>query len=339
MLKRIFKQTKSGSALLIVIFILGGIFLVAFGVGYMVFFTLKNGDNQANAYRAYYAAEAGVERARYEAKNNNISACPGRNIFGTQVLSNLSAYQINCDDTSAPGTLNILGGYKQTQILNQVSLATLLLPLSGAQSSTNFVDTSIFNRTVTTSGNPIILSTTYGAFGTSSAYFDGQSYLTFGSDTSLYLGNVFTIDTWIKTATSSGVIFSNINTSPIVGNIGVIFGLGLNNVNPGQLSLYTAEAYNSPEYLYSTGTINDDHWHHVAIVKNASKVYFFIDGNLDSTSVSSLSYEGGGAVNIAYNGWSGGPEYFSGRLAQLRVLKGQATWTSSFVLPIAPYSR
>jgi hypothetical protein len=121
----IFRKHLTASAMLIVIFILSGIFVVAFAAGYRVFFSVKTGDIQSQSLRAAAAAQTGEERARYELQSGTFptSTCPAANIFGTTTLSNQSSYTIDCLTTSSPYSLQVNGNFKNVQRRSNVTIA------------------------------------------------------------------------------------------------------------------------------------------------------------------------------------------------------------------------
>lgn len=107
---------------MITVFILAGIFLVSFAVGYMAFFAIKTSDGQAQSFKAFYAAEAGEEKVRYQITNDptffatHCLNVPEINIFGTStVLSNKSSYTVDCLSTSSPYQFRGHGNYKSNQ--------------------------------------------------------------------------------------------------------------------------------------------------------------------------------------------------------------------------------
>jgi len=116
--KRIKKLVnKPASAMLIVIFVLAGIFIVAFGTSYRVFFSIKAGDIQSQSLKANYALQVGEEQVRYETNIYNLatSSCPGTNIFGTTTLSNQTYYNVDCLSTSSPYLMRVYGNFKNIQ--------------------------------------------------------------------------------------------------------------------------------------------------------------------------------------------------------------------------------
>lgn len=69
-LKKIFKIFKSGSALILTMFILAGMLLVAISSSYVITLGIKAGGIQAQSTRAYFIAESGMERFLWELRAN-----------------------------------------------------------------------------------------------------------------------------------------------------------------------------------------------------------------------------------------------------------------------------
>ncbi|MEI7620088.1 MAG: DUF1566 domain-containing protein [Candidatus Falkowbacteria bacterium] len=114
---KIIPKKLPGSALLISLLILTGIFIIAFGAGYLSFFNTKNTDVYQQSSKARLAAEAGVERMKWEVGVNNFDMYTG---CGSRILeTNLDDgyYYLKC-------TLNVdnlpkiqaVGIYKNTSV-------------------------------------------------------------------------------------------------------------------------------------------------------------------------------------------------------------------------------
>lgn len=69
--KKIFKIFKSGSALILTMFILAGMLLVAISSSYVITLGIKAGGIQAQSTRAYFIAESGMEHFLWELRVNN----------------------------------------------------------------------------------------------------------------------------------------------------------------------------------------------------------------------------------------------------------------------------
>jgi len=325
MLNKFFRQTKSASALLIVIFILGGIFLVAFGVGYMVFFTLKNGDNQANAYRAYYAAEAGQERGNYEIYKNGYNpktACIAGAFSDT--LTNLASYNINCA-SSSNYLITSSGVYKgiNSSALTCLNPSDLILHFDKSP----LIDSSLWPYTLTNSSVVATSGVTY--FGTSSGYFSSSTYLEVADSASKFdFGTSdFTIDFWLKTPDVSSAYLPIVGTKNWCASL-TDSDIKTINFNFGESGLQT----------YATTL--DSNWHHIAVVGSNGLIKIYFDGlGGDPVAQTAISGE---AYNLTVGACSTGdalPSTGPIFLDELRIVKGRALYYSNFTPTTTPYAK
>ncbi len=207
------------------------------------------------------------------------------------------------------------------------SSVKLLLHCNGIDESTDFPDSSDSNHTVT-AVNTAKVDTTIKRFGTGSLELDGNSdYLTIPDSPDWDIGTgAFTIDFWINfNSISLGQDFIAINTIGFLirwgamggSNLGVLF----NNV------WIINEAW-SP----STST-----WYHIAVTRSASDVRLFVDGTqLGSTGSSSFNIASSQALTIGRFG-TNPAEYVNGYMDEIRIVKGEAIWTSNFTPPTGEY--
>ncbi|MCX6794572.1 MAG: hypothetical protein NTY31_01035 [Candidatus Falkowbacteria bacterium] len=89
---------KSGSALILTMFIMAGMLIVAMSGTYIVFLGIKAGGIQAQSTKAYYAAEAGAEELLWELRWNGYaySQLPGVPIFqGSLAGSEYNVYYVD----------------------------------------------------------------------------------------------------------------------------------------------------------------------------------------------------------------------------------------------------
>ncbi len=106
-----------GSALLISLLILTGIFVIAFGAGFLSFFNTKNTDVYQQSTKARLAAETGVERIKWEVERNNFdmfSNCSSR-MFETKLDD--GSYYLKCSlDASGKPKIQAIGTYKNLSV-------------------------------------------------------------------------------------------------------------------------------------------------------------------------------------------------------------------------------
>ncbi|PIZ10936.1 hypothetical protein COX68_03370 [Candidatus Falkowbacteria bacterium CG_4_10_14_0_2_um_filter_41_15] len=117
----IIPKKLSGSALLMTLLVLTGIFIIAFGAGYLSFFNTKNTDIYQQSARARLAAEAGAERMKWELGNNDydLDATCGLStstrLFETQFDD--GSYYLKCDfDQADYPKIQAVGVYKNISV-------------------------------------------------------------------------------------------------------------------------------------------------------------------------------------------------------------------------------
>lgn len=185
------------------------------------------------------------------------------------------------------------------------------IPYSGAYGTNGFYLPFRINST----------STYIGAFNGS------NQYLNFTGNSSLQLstGN-FTIEAWVYGPTQAAY-------AGITGSSTVTSGWTFRLNNTGNLVLT-----NGTTTYTSSSTVAINTWAHVAVTRNGTSLYFFINGNLAGTATSSDSIDlTSGTFQIA-RGFSvdGTSGYFSGSISNLRIVKGTAVYTANFTPSTTP---
>lgn len=204
---------------------------------------------------------------------------------------------------------------------------SLLLHFDGEDGSTTFTDEE--GHSFTATGNAQI-DTAQSVFGGASGLFDGSGdyiYTSMSSDFQFGTGN-FTIDFRFR-----------LNSLKNMDPIGTGYGSGfmcqyVHTQTPKKLRLWLAGSY----YDFNT-TLSTDTWYHVAYVRDGTDLYCFLDGTQVGSTLSSsddvdsnYSYLRIG-VDVQDNS-----TYVDGWLDELRVLKGEAAWTSDFTPPSSAYN-
>ena len=84
-----------------------------------------------------------------------------------------------------------------------------------------------------------------------------------------------------------------------------------------------------------------DTWYHIAVVRDGSNFYLFVDGSDIASSGNSDSDEfnvaGELKIGKSHMALDSASRYLTGYLDELRVSHGIARWTTSFTPPTAPY--
>jgi hypothetical protein len=207
--------------------------------------------------------------------------------------------------------------------------------------SGSFVDSSAYQRTI--SGNAT-LSNTQSKFGNSSAYFDGASVLTVPSSSDLDLGNIYTIEAWVLSndiTRDAGILARG----QYQGNQGGRWdGLTFSIRTSSAVSVYFYATNNGNEQILTVqNALTQGQWTHVAVVRNGTNGYVYINGVLGG-SISNLNSNGPSSRNLLIGRWdydrADEPEvtshmYFNGYLDDVRYTNGLARYTTTFTPPTA----
>ena len=98
------------------------------------------------------------------------------------------------------------------------------------------------------------------------------------------------------------------------------------------------DAVGRSTYDDNRGRLENETWHHVALVRRNLRIYMYVDGQLVYTGCNAVEYKqtNGFSVGAVYDpylstgpGWS---RHFNGQMQDFRVTKGHAVYTSDFVL-------
>lgn len=208
------------------------------------------------------------------------------------------------------------------------SNVALLLHMDGANLSTAFIDSSLNELAVTASG--AILSSNQVKFGTTSAFFDGNDFLTVPyNDAFQFNTGDFTIEAWIYLPGNQSGAYAAItdirNTAS--GSGAVLFALNSSN----QLVYYTDGNFTS------TGSVPLNQWAHVALVRASGITKAYINGVVaggpwaDSASKNQTPTLYIGRV---YDNAHAG---FNGYIDDLRITRGVARYTADFIVPEIPF--
>ena len=208
----------------------------------------------------------------------------------------------------------------------------LLIHADGTNNQNNhtFLDSSNNNFTITRFGNA-----TQGSFSPFSQtgwsnYLDGSGDSFTLSSTSLNLGSFdFTVEAWVQT-TSTGeqcIVGSIANSN---GGGAWMFNL---NYNSNKLRFYCRYGGGTAlDYQAGSGTFPTNKWTHIAATRSGSNLRLFIDGTqVGSTSTTLSTNSLDNATTSYYIGrTTDGASQFTGYISNLRVIKGNALYTSNF---------
>jgi len=172
------------------------------------------------------------------------------------------------------------------------------------------------------------ISTTQSKFGGSSMYFDGT-----GDELRAYQGpnfdftGDFTVEYWAYYSSTNFQI--SVTTGYPTDERGFLIGYYLG-------AVYCLISTNNSTWnvTLNGGTLNQNTWYHVALVRNGTSFKTYLDG------VNQASVTSSGPVNNPNNLLSVGgrnTSYMNGYLQGLRITKGVARYTSNFTPPTAAF--
>jgi hypothetical protein len=207
---------------------------------------------------------------------------------------------------------------------------SLLLHMNGANGGTTFTDNSANAFTVTANGNAQT-STAQSKFNGSSGYFDGSGdYLSLSYSAALEFGTGdFTIEFW--------VYLSDLTYRFFLGgpsNSGGYLFMAINPTASGQI--WVGRAGTDWPLQFSSHSISTNTWTHIAVSRSGTNARCFVGGTqLGSTATNSTSW----TVNPSgfWVGAQGGGSSLNGYMAELRLTKGVARYTSNFTPPTTAF--
>jgi len=202
------------------------------------------------------------------------------------------------------------------------------------------VDLNIAGNTHTVPFGPIDYSPWTADDVGGSVYFDGTSdYMQVSNSSDFAFGTGdFTVEAWVNYTTFSGsggqAILSN-GTSISSGTSGhwYLTAYGATDLRFGR--------HGVAQYTSVTSNLVVDAWNHIAVTRSGTTVRIFVNGVSLTTSDT-----GGGVGSYDFNNTSGilmigeGASFSkaSGHIADVRIIKGTAQYTSDFTPPTAPLS-
>ena len=256
-------------------------------------------------------------------------------------INNFTITNINSVTTSTVSPFGVI-----TTITNT---ASIMLSLSG--SNAGVVDQTGGSNLITIGGVQTITSSTGSTssivkYGSNSIYLDGSTgyiYVPYKPQLSLSVLPSFTIELWIKTAsvTQYATIMGNTISSFTTGDWS--FMMNYVSASAGDVALYVNEYSSGAPLLYTTGAaINDNNWHHVALVRNTSTWAIYIDGIPRARVVNTVTVSATtNYMHIGHDPYYG--RFLSGYIDDFRFSSNVARYTSTFTplisqLPtVSPY--
>ena len=215
------------------------------------------------------------------------------------------------------------------------SSCSLLMHFSGSNgSTTTFIDNSPNNLT-TTSNNGASISTVQSKFGGSSLLLDGTNdYLSVASSTVFDLTGDYTIEFWAYSSNfaAGGYLHRAFYST---GGLGWTGGMSFS-IRGTRFYFYATT--NANEQYIDIAAPSNNTWHHFAMVKSGTTGRVFVDGVLAGT-INGLNTPATNTQTLRIGVWdfSAGAEYFNGYIDEIRITKGYARYTGSFVTQSAEF--
>jgi hypothetical protein len=211
------------------------------------------------------------------------------------------------------------------------SSCSLLMHFSGSNGSTTFIDNSPRTKTFTVNGNSQI-STAQSKFGSSSLYLDGTGdYLTSPSVSDYALGTGdFTIECWAYRITGgdNGILQLSATAGGLQAN--QTTNLVIASWTSGRVLIHANNTYYASTAI--TNTVNT--WNHYALVRSSGVTKLYFNGNLvtdigtSGAITDTTNYTG---TYLAIGGYYSTTYLWNGYIDELRITKGVARYTGSFV--------
>jgi hypothetical protein len=187
--------------------------------------------------------------------------------------------------------------------------------------------------TFTNSGSPQATFFSPYRRGGYSTYLDGNGdYLTVPHDAGFDFGTSdYTVEFWINTPTPGSTAQSIVGTYNNGGSTGWLVQLAdvSSSVN---IRLWKGGTNIANQDIGSAFSLNT--WHHIAVAREGTSLRFFVDGvqqGTDTTNSTSMSYTSD--LYIGKLNHPTVPQYTSGYIRDLRIVKGTAVYTSDFTAP------
>ena len=161
-----------------------------------------------------------------------------------------------------------------------------------------------------------------------------SGYLTIASDAAMTIGvEDFTIEFWVNpdNFTNRGTFYDSRGAS---SNIGITIG---HEASSGEVRVYM-NAGSGSDYPVWSSALTTGQWQHIAVTRvSDGTIRLFVGGVLRDTGNRTSDMNGNHAVNIGYKTYTGsGYSYFDGKISNLRVVRGQAIYTSAFTPSTEP---
>jgi hypothetical protein len=252
-------------------------------------------------------------------------------IGGTATSGNESWTGYITDARIVVGTALYTGTFLPPQAPLTPIANTVLLTCqtNGGANNSAFMDQSSFNNVITRTG--VVTQGTFSPYSQTgwSNYFDGTGdYLTTSTNAAFTYGTSdFTIEMWVYiTANPADYAYIYSQGPNSTASVCVYISGGKFNVWNGS-NIITG----STSYLLNT-------WYHVALTRSGTSLRLFVNGVQDGSVTNSSNITTGTTYGGTIGRWIeiSDTRHFTGYVSNLRVVKGQALYTSAFTPSTSP---
>lgn len=321
------KDKQEASSLMIMIMALAGIFLMAFGAAYLVFFSVRSSDMKNNAVKARYAAESCLQEFEYQLSSRyfldngttiDIAAlCPlatSMSLMSNDVLANRLSCQVDCDSTGTTSEFVISG--RSTDAVYKITKPYISELLSSWRMNEHNLTT---DDGWDSSGHGYLLTPTGGILTDINVVHPSFIYSTNFATSTEYLGagNIvfndpqdWSISFWaytVATGTLSYTVLSNIN-GYATNTINIIDGDSFSaylNIGGSDVNAVFKNAGPTMS-LYNA-------WHNFVISYDGISLLAYVDGTLFGDAYFSSNNLSSGSDNLIIG------QNFVGNLDELRL--------------------
>ena len=217
-----------------------------------------------------------------------------------------------------------------TAIENSIYTSLLAKASGNNGENTSITDGSSTNHTITLNGSPTVQSFSPYRAGGYSLSFDGTGdYLSIPTDTSLELGSSnYTIECWFY-LTASSVASDGLISMGQSGSTSTFASLQFDSSR--KINWFISQ-YSAVSPVVQSPVIQMNTWYHVAVTRNGNDHAMYLNGISVDTQTTSYTNTIGNVFYIGC-GWYATNRTFYGYIADARLVKGTAVYTSDFTPP------
>jgi hypothetical protein len=205
--------------------------------------------------------------------------------------------------------------------------------------SNRFIDNSTNAFTITKNGDtavspaqPFTLPSSVATYG--SGYLDGSGdQLTVANNSAFDVGSGnFTVEAWVYLSGTSGSVFNYSNGQSTNANFA--WEIYQNSATSIQVSVFQS----TTQYTASSTSLIANAWNHVAGVRNGNTLTIYVNGVAGGTtaSVTGVTVNNPSGATVKVSGYNNASAVITGYVADARMVKGTAVYTSAFTPPTAP---